>query len=79
MIVSNPPVSNILPWADVHITLLEVTIGGIVGLYHLIQRDGQLFLAVVGLTKQLFDGRVDMDRVLGRGVHINHLLDRSLL
>ena len=73
-----PAVHDVLPRSQIDVPLLEVMIGGIVGLNHLVQGHGQLLPAILGLPTQLLDGRMNVDSVLGCCVHINHLPCQSL-
>ena len=75
----HPPVHDTLPRCQVDVPLLEVTVGGVVSLNHLVQRNGQLLPAVLCLPTQLLDGRVDMHGVLRCRIYVDHLLCRSLL
>ena len=73
-IIGHSPVHDVLPPRQIAVPLLELDIGGVVSLDHLLQGHRQLLPAVLGLPAQLLDGGVDMNRVLGRGVNIDNLL-----
>ena len=74
-IAGDPPIHDVLLCRQINVPLLEVTIGGVVSLDYLVQGHGQLLPAVLGLSTEFLDGRVNEDRVLRRGVDINHFFD----
>ena len=74
MVGHDPPIHDVLSLNKLTIPLVETLLGGIMSLDYLFQGIGQLCPTFFGLLPQVFDGLVDLHKVVELHINVDDLV-----